>query len=370
MLKTCYHSRQAACIAAGRSTLHTAHPRGLANPEHLHHRFGMKDDPLTDILTLASAQCVEVGILVGGGSWALRFPPPEKIKFVAVVKGNCWLSLADRVAPVRVNTGDVFVLPAEHAYVLAGDLDAPQIDGLKLFADATDKIATVGDGDDFFAVGAHLALDPKGGELLSEVLPPLIHVGSSSAEASAMRWLLDQLVKEVVADRPGALLASRQLAQLLCIQIIRSYLEASGPQLVGWIRALSDERIAPALRLMHRDPGHAWQLGELAKEVAMSRTSFAVRFKSTAGVAPLTYLQNLRMRFAEHGLREGSMPVAELGLSLGYSSESAFSNAFKRTTGMAPKRYRSIFATMDRSSSRQNQAPPGRGGVTLAQWDG
>jgi AraC-like DNA-binding protein len=108
---------------------------------------------------------------------------------------------------------------------------------------------------------------------------------------------------------------------------------------------------------MHREPGRAWQLGELAKEVAMSRTSFAIRFKATAGIAPLTYLLNLRMRFAEHALREGSMSVSELGLSLGYSSESAFSNAFKRTTGMAPKRYRSIFARMDRSSSHQDQAP-------------
>jgi AraC-like DNA-binding protein len=270
----------------------------------------MKDDPLTDILTLASARCVEVGILVAGGSWALRFPPPSKIKFVAVVKGDCWLSLEGQAAPVRVKTGDLFVLPAERAYVLSGDLNSPQLDGLKFFADAADKIATLGDGDDFFAVGAHIALDPKRGELLLEVLPPLLHVGSDSSEASAMRWLLDQLVKEVVADRPGAVLASRQLAQLLCVQIIRSYLEAAGPQLVGWIRALGDERIAPALRIMHREPGRAWQLGELAKEVAMSRTSFAIRFKSIAGVPPLTYLQNLRMRHAEHGLREGVMSVS------------------------------------------------------------
>jgi AraC-like DNA-binding protein len=317
----------------------------------------MKDDPLTDILTLASARCVEVGILMAGGSWALRFPPPKKMKFVAVVKGDCWLSLESQAAPLRVKTGDVFVLPAERAFVLAGDLNSPPIDGLKVFAGATDKIATVGDGDDFFAVGAHIALDPKRGGLLSEVLPPLLHVGSTSPEASAMRWLLDQLIKEIVADRPGAVLASKQLAQLLCVQIIRSYLEASGPHRVGWIRALGDERIAPALRLMHREPARAWQVGELAKEVAMSRTSFAVRFKAAAGVAPLTYLQNLRMRFAEHGLREGSMSVSQLGLSLGYSSESAFSNAFKRTTGMAPKRYRSVFARMGRSRSRQGQAP-------------
>ena len=73
----------------------------------------MKGDPLTDILTLTSARCVEVGILVAGGSWALQFPPPNKIKFVAVVKGNCWLTVKDEVAPLHVKTGDVFVLPAE-----------------------------------------------------------------------------------------------------------------------------------------------------------------------------------------------------------------------------------------------------------------
>jgi AraC-like DNA-binding protein len=105
------------------------------------------------------------------------------------------------------------------------------------------------------------------------------------------------------------------------------------------------------LRLMHRDPARAWKLDELAKEVAMSRTSFATRFKSSAGVPPLTYLQSLRMRHAERRLREGTVQVSELALSLGYSSESAFSNAFKRATGLAPKRYRSVFATMDRSGS-------------------
>jgi AraC-like DNA-binding protein len=324
----------------------------LQNTEYLRHHSGMKGDPLTDILTLTSARCVEVGILVAGGSWALRFPPPNKIKFVAVVKGNCWLTIKDEVDPLHIKTGDVFVLPAERAFVLAGDLNAPQTEGLNIFADTTDKIAKVGDGDDFFAVGAHIALDPERGGLLSEVLPPLLHVDSSSSEASAMRWLLDQLVKEVAVDRPGAMLASKQLAQLLCVQIIRSCLEASGPDTAGWIRALSDERIAPALRLIHREPERAWRVGDLAKEVAMSRTSFALRFKSIVGVAPLTYLLNLRMQFAEQGLREGSMSVTELGLSLGYTTESAFSNAFKRATGMSPKRYRNIFASMDRSTTR------------------
>lgn len=138
----------------------------------------MEGDPLTDIVTLSSARCVDVGILVAGGSWALRFPPPNKIKFVAVLKGNCWLTFKDEPTPLHV-TGDVFVLPAERAFVMAGDLNAPQADGLKVFSGATNKIGRVGDGDDFFAVGAHIALDPERGRLLSEVLPPFYTLGTT-----------------------------------------------------------------------------------------------------------------------------------------------------------------------------------------------
>ncbi len=104
--------------------------------------------------------------------------------------------------------------------------------------------------------------------------------------------------------------------------------------------ARSDPRLAPALRLMHGDPGRDWHLEDLARAAAMSRTSFAFHFKRTAGVAPLTYLTEWRMHLAERALREEDTPVAVLARSLGYASESAFSNAFKRATGSAPKRYR------------------------------
>ena len=202
-----------------------------------------------------------------------------------------------------------------------------------------------------------MSLDPDRGGVLADVLPPMIHVDASSSEASTIRWLLDQLVKEVTTNRPAVGLASKQLAQLLFVQIIRFYLASSNTVTTGWLRALNDERIAPALRLMHGEPSRAWRLSELAKHVGMSRTSFALRFKANAGVAPLSYLQNLRMRLAEQGLREGTMSVAELAESLGYESDSAFSNAFKRRTGMAPKQYRSVLARMDRPTSPADPNP-------------
>lgn len=102
---------------------------------------------------------------------------------------------------------------------------------------------------------------------------------------------------------------------------------------------------------MHAEPGRAWQLEELAKASAMSRTTFAHHLKTAAGVPPLTYLTEWRMRLAERALREENTPVSVLAGQLGYTSESAFSNAFKRITGNAPKRYR----TASRASSKSLQ---------------
>jgi hypothetical protein len=81
----------------------------------------------------------------------------------------------------------MFCGECRHPVQVAGDLNALQTDGLKMFAEATDKIASVGDGDDFFAVGAFIALDRERGGLLSDILPPLLHIGSSSILKRAQR---------------------------------------------------------------------------------------------------------------------------------------------------------------------------------------
>ena len=72
----------------------------------------------------------------------------------------------------------------------------------------------------------------------------------------------------------------------------------------------------------------------------MSRTSFAVRFRDVVGVPPLTYVLNWRMRLAERELSETDHSVADIAWSIGYGSESAFSNAFSRSTGVSPGRFR------------------------------
>jgi AraC-like DNA-binding protein len=108
----------------------------------------------------------------------------------------------------------------------------------------------------------------------------------------------------------------------------------------GWLRMLTDERLRPALGLMHAEPGKPWGLQELAHAAAMSRTSFAERFRTVAGIPPLTYLNRWRMLLAQRALRDSDVRVGSLAIELGYASESAFSTAFKREVGESPLRYR------------------------------
>jgi AraC-like DNA-binding protein len=224
--------------------------------------------------------------------------------------------------------------------VLSSDPDVEPVDAMTLFSGAGRSSVQLGVGSEFAHIGGHVLLDPVSGPLLLNALPPWIHIRASAPQASVCRWLLDQLMQERAAAEPGAQVASAQLSQLLFVQILRAHLKNEGPLAAGWLQALSDPRIAPALRLMHDDPARTWHLEDLAKACAMSRTTFAFLFKAVAGVAPLTYLTEWRMRLAERALGEPATHVAVVAQTLGYASESAFSNAFKRVTGSSPTAYR------------------------------
>jgi len=312
----------------------------LQNPHYLRDSAGMSADPFSDILKITNAESLVTGGFKAGGAWAIRFPAPDKIKFFAVVKGECWVRIDGETEPIHFETGDVGLLAARRSFVLASDPDVTPVDAMTLFSAAGGRMAIIGDGSDFAHIGGHVLLDPKSGRLLADVLPPWIHIQSVSPQAATFRSILEQLVAEQATELPGTQLASAQLAQLLFIQVLRAHLRTSHAMPAGWLRALADPRIAPALRLMHGDPGRSWHLEELAKASAMSRTTFAFHFRTVAGVAPLTYLTEWRMQLAERSLREENTSVAAIARSLGYTSESAFSNAFKRVTGNSPKAYR------------------------------
>ncbi|QKF52896.1 helix-turn-helix transcriptional regulator [Pseudomonas graminis] len=78
---------------------------------------------------------------------------------------------------------------------------------------------------------------------------------------------------------------------------------------------------------------------ELAREAALSRSTFFERFQNALGMPPMAYLLAWRMALAKKLLRERVEDIAGIAQRLGYGSVSAFSVAFTRYTGRAPGRY-------------------------------
>jgi transcriptional regulator GlxA family with amidase domain len=69
------------------------------------------------------------------------------------------------------------------------------------------------------------------------------------------------------------------------------------------VRGLADCRLAAAIHGLHDRPEHAWTVGELAKEAALSRSTFFERFGRAVGIAPMRYRLAWRMALAKDLLR-------------------------------------------------------------------
>lgn len=297
-------------------------------------------DPFSDLLRLLNARSVASGGLIAGGAWALEVPAPKEVKFWGVARGSCWMNIQGAKTAIRLDAGEVLLMTAPHPLVIASDLQAPRTSLDELLSTREGPIAYLGHGEEVYMIGGNVKLEHANAPLLLGALPPYIHVGAQSPRSPTLLWLLKQLISESAENQPGASAVSSQLAHLMFIQILRAHAESATQQVPGWLRAVSDKRLEPALRLIHNDPARTWQLDELAAAAAMSRAAFAAYFKAVAGIAPVAYLTAWRMRLAQRALREEQVSLAALADRLGYASDSAFSNAFKRLTGMSPKHYR------------------------------
>jgi AraC-like DNA-binding protein len=169
-------------------------------------------------------------------------------------------------------------------------------------------------------------------------LPPVVHVRDDS-DRSALRASVDRLTLEMREPRPGGFVVIQHHAHLMLVHALRAYLAEGSKRRVGWLSALADPQMAAAIGAMHDDPAHPWTLQELAEAAGMSRSTFALKFKSAVGSSAIDYLTRWRMMLAGDRLTNSDDSISLISQSLGYESESAFGAAFKRVMGCSPRQY-------------------------------
>jgi transcriptional regulator GlxA family with amidase domain len=190
-------------------------------------------------------------------------------------------------------------------------------------------------------VSGWFRFDPMNVKPLARLLPSFILVKADQAQSLALNTTLSLLASEMAEPAPGSELVVNRLADVLFIQCLRAHIASrSEPCKSGWLRAVFDPQVGVALKSMHAKVEDPWTVESLAAACGMSRSAFAVRFKELIGETPLEYLTSWRMHKAMALLQNGDQKLFEVAKSVGYDSDAAFSKAFKRILGIAPREYR------------------------------
>lgn len=297
-------------------------------------------DALTDILYSLRLKGAVYFRCELNSPWGMDIGRTTVAEFHVIVRGGCWLKMADADAPIFLQAGDVVLFPHGHAHVLVDALDTVPLPAQELIGTrAIDNYGPViygSGGNPSNILCGYFEFDRNVRSPLLDALPALIHIqGADVAEISWLQTTINFICYETRVVRPGTEAVVNRLVEVLFAQIMRAYIaQTKSPP--GILSAIADARIGQALNAMHLRPGYPWSLETLAQHVGMSRTAFAQRFNALAGQTPMHYLTEWRMQKAKEMLVSSNMTMLAIAERVGYHSEASFGKAFKKCVGVSP----------------------------------
>ncbi len=223
--------------------------------------------------------------------------------FHIVASGTCWIAVDDGVR-YWAEAGDVIVMPYADHYVMGGAGAAERVSILALLDplpwSTMPTLRHGGGGRRTDVVCGYLhSLDPLFDPAM-RALPPVFVV--HLPDGPAARWVrasIDYALADaaVPTNLSASPLATR-LPELLLSEVLRTHLATAPAIDHGWIAALHDPLLAPALAALHADPAAPWTVAGLAAAVGASRSSLDDRFRQVLGQSPIRYLTAWRMHLA------------------------------------------------------------------------
>lgn len=104
-----------------------------------------------------------------------------------------------------------------------------------------------------------------------------------------------------------------------------------------------DAAIADAQDWLKRNFSIAAPVEEMVRRSGLPERTFKRRFTEAAGIAPIEYVQRLRIEDAKRRLERTDAPIEDVGWRVGYEDAAFFRRLFRRVTGLSPGAYRKRF---------------------------
>lgn len=303
-------------------------------------------DALTDILNtlrLSSSLYFRTELT---SPWGIQVPAkPNVARFHIAIRGQCWLDV-EGGSGCHLSNGDLVVIPHGASHTLA---DSPSSDTRPL-ADVLDEVSYSGQGPLVYGGGGagcclvcgEFAFDDVGSHPLLQNLPDkLVVTGDNNYNTQWLDSAIGFIAHEAAKLEPGAHAIIDRLSEIILIQVIRATLEESKEQ-IPFLSLFADQRINKVLSAIHAEPANDWSVESLGQIVNMSRSSFSNRFTELANMTPLQYIIFVRLQKASRLLIETGAPLANIAEQIGYQSEAAFSQSFKKQYSVRPGEFRRV----------------------------
>lgn len=288
--------------------------------------------------------------------WAYESPPSldlihllgsqagRLVLFHLIAEGRCWIRVAGG-EPLELSAGEIVVMPFAEQHVMGSPELVEPVPIASLLSPPPWAVFPVihhgGGGARTSVVCGYLHCEDPIFDPVLRALPSVFSVRPPPGPAAT--WMAASIQYALGAsqgDYPGAAGVTARLPELLVQEALRLYAASVPTQSSGWLAALHDPIVGPALAELHADPARKWTSDELAARVACSRSTLNERFARLLGRAPMSYLGEWRLHLAAELLRETTLGVGAVAARVGYEAEPAFNRAFKRAMGKPPAQWR------------------------------
>ncbi len=278
-----------------------------------------------------------------GHPWSLALPQRPYALFHYLSCGSATLALGQG-REIRMTAGDFVVVSRGEPHEIYSDRGTTPFSVMDLDRSSAHlgvlRHGGIAQPFSTMICGKFTVARPSRGSVL-ELLPAVLLL-KPTEDGEWLEAILRRMVSESARERPGQGVALSRLTEVLFVEVLRSWVKSLGPGEGGWLGAMADPHIGPALQLIHERPDRSWTLDDLGQRVGLGRSAFSARFTKLVGQSMYRYLIARRMEKAAFLLESSDDGIARIATRVGYETVAAFSKVFLRHRGLSPGRYRGV----------------------------